>query len=143
MLAMRRFSFLPLVTLAACGGSVALPGTSSSGGGAGGTPTSSATTTAPASTTSSSASTGTGGACAHCAQALTEPLTAKVVCPGASTTLFEAAKSCICDGACKAFCDGTSQLCGGPESPASCIGCENDAQNGCGAAQQACVADKG
>jgi hypothetical protein len=142
MLAMGRFSFLLVATVAACGGSVALPSTSSSGSGAGGARTSSATSTAPASTTSSSASTGTGGACAHCGQALTEPLTAKA-CPGASTTLFEAAKSCICDGACKAFCAGTSQLCGGPESPGSCVVCENDSQNGCGAAQQACLADKG
>jgi hypothetical protein len=65
------------------------------------------------------------------------------VCAGLSTTLLDALRSCVCNGPCKVACDGKAQLCGGPESPAGCLGCEGDAQNGCGTALTACVADHG
>jgi hypothetical protein len=65
------------------------------------------------------------------------------VCPGTSKALLDAARACICNGPCQAQCDGKAQLCGGSESPAGCLGCEGDAQNGCGVAWMACLADHG
>jgi hypothetical protein len=57
--------------------------------------------------------------------------------------LFDTAKNCICNGPCAAACNGKSQLCGGAESPAACIMCEDDPQHGCGTQTQACTGDHG